>query len=169
MVEPPKTGLRQLVGKGQLDPKAVNRAEKRMDNLLDGIDPASWSGEPLAKMQSALDELRAGKSLSEDGRAKLIEAMFDLKGLGGCFGYDLVSGIAHNLYRCLMWGNPPPGRLAGVIDAHCDAIRAVFKNKILGMGGAVGNDLLNSLAHLVGPIEEPKAPTRPKREEQPQA
>lgn len=164
VVEQPKTGLRQMVGKGMLDPRAVTRAERRMETILGETDPSSWSGESMQRIQTVLTHLRSGNPLGEAEKSALIESMFDLKGLGGCFGYDLVTGIAHNLYRCLMWGSTPPNRLVGIIDAHCDAIKAVFSNKIMGQGGAVGNDLLNSLSALVGPIEEPKPPPRPPRE-----
>ena len=70
----------------------------------------------------------------------------ELRGQSGTFDYPLITKLSKSLYEA----TADPGRQITadrkkLIDAHIDAIRTVFKNRITGDGGETGLALLHDI------------------------
>ena len=80
---------------------------------------------------------------------KLYRIAHDLRGLGGTFGYPLVTKICANLGRH-MDGLAAPSEIDDtVVRAHIDALRAVFNDQADGEEDATGSELIAELQALV--------------------
>ena len=103
--------------------------------------------------KSSLAALEIG-GWPEDGNAKHLASInriaHELRGQSGTFGYQLITSFGKSLYQETM--DPEmkvtEGRLK-LIEAHIDAIRNVFRNRITGDGGQVGLTLLHEIEDAV--------------------
>ena len=126
-----------------LDRRLISRAEA----ALAGLTPAF-----LAMARSELDRLQQALegAWSEPARAAkawpvLADAALDLKGIGGTFGYPLVSRFAQSLCHYLQGEaiDPP------VVQAHLEALRAVHEPRVPGDGRPLAHRIGRALDTLV--------------------
>ncbi len=130
-----------------LDPMIVDAAQARIQRLVG--DYADWVKRYVSSMSDSLASLKIG-GWPEDGNAKHISNInriaHELRGQSGTFDYKLITSFGKSLYQATM--DPEmkitEGRM-DLMEAHIDAIRNVFRNRITGDGGQVGRALLREI------------------------
>lgn len=123
----PTNMLRLKVGGGRLDMAAVAKAEAALQSLSGNF--AAWLGDEIGKLEAARVRTRATGMGGADGEAFYIHA-HDLKGLGGTYGFPLITRLAGSLCRLI---EDPARRAAApavLIDAHINAIRASLRDDV---------------------------------------
>lgn len=146
----PPNAIKRKIGAGAgsrtagIDPELIEMAEAQVGEMED--DYADWVRETVAvlarEQRRAVDDpVRARRRYRAINRLAL-----ELRGQGGMFGYALVTEFGASLHACTA-GTPriTPNHL-DLVKAHIDGIRVVVNQKITGDGGAVGKELLVSLA-----------------------
>ena len=129
------------------DPIIVQAAEKRIQALLG--DYADWVKKYISAMtesEAALStDLKYGQS-NKKHIAQINRIAHELRGQSGTFDYPLTTKLAKSLYEVTMDPNKQvTNDRKKLIDAHIDAIRTVFNNRITGDGGEIGLALLHDI------------------------
>lgn len=130
---------------GALSPDDLRHMEQAGDHLI-----ATLGGEFHAYTRGALAEIDAlmAASRCEDDtwRARLNVLAHDLKGLGGTFGYDLMTIIADSMCRTIRdHAAVTSDSLRRQLAALAVALNAIVQLDLRGDGGEKGRQLLASL------------------------
>lgn len=146
----PPNYLKMKVGGGGIDKEAIKEAEIAVQ-VLGHKMYAKWADDDLGRMRASFEELKATSLDDPDSVKKMLRICWDMKGLGGTFGYPLVTTITHYLSNylehCL---NADGARVsAAVVSPHIDALYVVLSQKISGDGGAIGRELVSGLEKVV--------------------
>ena len=142
-----KIGAKNFSEPLYFDPMIIKAAEKRIQALVG--DYADWVKKYISSMtesESALSSETESIQTNKKHVANINRIAHELRGQSGTFDYPLITKLAKSLYEV----TSDPGRLITqdrkkLIDAHIDAIRTVFKNRITGEGGEVGVALLRDI------------------------
>ena len=88
---------------------------------------------------------------SDESVQRMLRICWDMKGLGGSFGFPLITEITHFLSNYLEHciSNPNSPVSPAVVTPHIDALFVVLSQKIAGDGGAIGRELVRGLETLV--------------------
>jgi CheY-like chemotaxis protein len=138
------SGAREIV---HFDPLIIEAAQERIQKLVG--DYADWVKRYITSMSDSLSALEVG-SWPEKGNAKHIANVnriaHELRGQSGTFDYQLITAFGKSLYKATLDTDIKitEDRLK-LIEAHIDAIRTVFRNRITGDGGQVGKALLKEI------------------------
>jgi hypothetical protein len=146
----PPNFLKMKVGAGGIDKEAIKEAEIAVQ-VLGHKMYAKWADDDLGRMRASFEELKATNIDDPDSIKKMLRICWDMKGLGGTFGYPLVTTITHYLSNylehCL---NADGAKVSGaVVSPHIDALYVVLSQKISGDGGAIGRELVAGLEKVV--------------------
>jgi hypothetical protein len=147
---------------------------KRLEGRLREIAPAEFrrmESEAVAvtaNLADAFQDTVKGSLRSMDGliahpdywnalwRRQLYRLSHDLKGLGGTFGYQLITTIGDSLCALVADQDLPNDRfLQRYVAAHVAALQAVLRFDMSGDGGNQGERLLATLE-----LPEPIRPSR---------
>ncbi len=142
-----KIGAKNFSEPLYFDPMIIQAAEKRIQALVG--DYADW----VKKYIHSMTESEAALSPDPDSRqsnkkhiANINRIAHELRGQSGTFDYPLITKLSKSLYEAT---SDPERHITDdrkkLIDAHVDAIRTVFKNRITGDGGEVGLALLRDI------------------------
>jgi CheY-like chemotaxis protein len=105
-----------------------------------------WVVGDLSELEEAYRALEV--SPEEHNVLLMANAAMRVKGRAGTFGYDLASQVADSLNDITRGTSyADPKRLIAV-RKHIDVLYVIFQRNILGSGGAVGKDLMESLEIL---------------------
>jgi hypothetical protein len=145
---PAPTQLRQRLGRSfsGFNASSIARAEAAVAAMTDQF--GGWLADELVKLEAAHKLVSAPGS----GEAEL-EAFYrcahDLKGLGGTYGYPIVSQFSASL--CYLMDSPEARAKAPqkILDSHVAAIIASVKQKITTSDHPVGKALLTELQSQV--------------------
>lgn len=146
----PPNYLKMKVGAGGIDKEAIKEAEIAIQ-VLGHKMYAKWADDDLGRMRASFEELKQ-TSLDDPNSVKnMLRICWDMKGLGGTFGYPLVTTITHYLSNylehCL---NSAEATVSpAVVTPHIDALYVVLSQKISGDGGAIGRELVAGLQKVV--------------------
>lgn len=113
---------------------------------------SEWIDKDLAEAKTALREIERSVRTGEDAVAakeRLFGAGHNIKGLGGSFGYPLLTDIADGLCLLLKQRETFDDYAVKVAVAHVNAVDTVINNKIQGDGGDAGRALLTKLETAV--------------------
>lgn len=124
-------------------------------NSSQGIDKLKNTYLHWTKTQ--LNKLHDHVSLLEDHYSKkpdsLVEDIFDLthniKGLGGSFGYYLITDIASSLCEYVRYKEKITEVQPYIVSAHVRAMVVVLSEEIEGSGGEEGNNIIIRLHKMV--------------------
>jgi chemotaxis protein histidine kinase CheA len=111
-----------------------------------------------AALRADLDRIDAAVAAAADpGQrdrrvAEIYTAFHDLKGQAGSFGYGLLTEIAADLCAHLRAAKPVAARDVAIAAAYASAVRQVSEAKLLGDGGATGQQIRADLAAAVGAV-----------------
>lgn len=142
-IQPPNT-LRAKVGArfGGIDADAIARAEAALAGLASQFD--GWLKDEAEKLEAAHRDIRAGGATPERMNT-FYTCAHDLKGLGGTYGFPLISRIAGSLCKLMDGAGGRTQAPLFLIDAHVDAIRAVIRGDIRAADHPVGVTLAQAL------------------------
>lgn len=146
----PPNYLKMKVGSGGIDKEALKEAEIAIQ-VLGHKMYAKWADDDLGRMRAAFDEMKQTSLDDPEGVKRMLRICWDMKGLGGTFGYPLVTTITHflsnYLEHCL---SDSQARVSSaVVSPHIDALYVVLSQKISGDGGAIGRELVAGLEKVV--------------------
>lgn len=145
----PPNYLKMKVGAGGVDKEALKEAEIAVQ-VLGHKMYAKWADSDLDRMRAAFEELKQTSLDDVDSVKKMLRICWDMKGLGGTFGYPLVTTITHYLSNylehCLDKGTQVS---SAVVSPHIDALYVVLSQKVSGDGGAIGRELVAGLEKVV--------------------
>ena len=127
-----------------LDEESLRRAQAVVDRLKAHF--REWVQDDLDVARQAV-RAAAGAAVGDAAPYLAIRrAAHNFKGLGGSFGYDLVTEIGDSLSRLLRHAETVQPRVTEVADAHVAAITRVVDEGLTGDGGDAGRRLLADLA-----------------------
>jgi len=122
-----------------------------------GESADSFAQEVLAKLK---DMRRQVKAAEDDELQRIFilsnisEIAFDIKGMGGTFGYPLLSHLAKSLHDFTgKLGLPNEAQLE-VISIHIDALYVVLARGVGGAGDKLEKELLDSLGVAVAKVQD---------------
>jgi hypothetical protein len=146
----PPNYLKMKVGGGGIDKEAIKEAEIAVQ-VLGHKMYAKWADDDLGRMRASFEELKATDLDAPDSVKKMLRICWDMKGLGGTFGYPLVTTITHYLSNYLehCLNSESAHVSAAVVSPHIDALYVVLSQKISGDGGAIGRELVSGLEKVV--------------------
>lgn len=147
VINPPNR-LRAKVGQSRnVDERYIARAEANLARDRETCE--GWADEHMA----ALAEIAAALASEPMARMAQMEKLYriahDLRGLGGTFGYPLVTKICANLGRHMDKLSAAAEIDDTVVCSHIDALRAVFNDRADGEEDATGSKLIAELQVLV--------------------
>jgi chemotaxis protein histidine kinase CheA len=146
MIMPPNT-LRVKLGAGSgsggvsIDPDAVKRAEKAMDDLK--VEFNDWLKDDIAALNDTFAIYTNSRSHNNAGA--LFRAAHDLKGQATTFEYPLIARIASSLAKLMeglqtMESTPIP-----LVAAHVDAIHVIHRDQIKDRSNLIALTLAEEL------------------------
>lgn len=146
-IDPRTTGRLQLQ-RPVFDPAALKRADDTVQALSGSFE--QWLDADVSKLQIARI---AGQNAGWSNGAldAVFEAAHDLKGMGGSYGYPLVTQLASSLCRLIETnaGKAAARANPGLVSAHVDALRAAVRDRITSHEHPVGRALITALEQQV--------------------
>ena len=109
-----------------------------------------WVGDDLKQAKDCLAAAQATPDDCEEAMKGFYGAMHNLKGLGGSFGYDLVTDIADSCCILLKKTETRNGHVLKVCQAHLGALDGIIAKDIKGDGGPTGVAIITQLRDTVG-------------------
>lgn len=142
----PSGGLRFGGRLGGLDPSALAKAEAALKSLSSNF--AEWMNNEITKLDAAWDQVRT-LGATQAAMDSLYLRAHDLKGLGGTYGFPIVTSIAAQLCRQIGDGE---ARLTASLDAigmQIAAIKTAVSQNITTEEQPEGQALLANLRSRV--------------------
>ncbi len=141
----PPNYLKEKVGSGGLSDNILEKAQALLENNT--VDFMPLANMYLEGLMSGIETTKNSKP--EDDQEYLISMMLypamQLKANGGMFHYQLITDIADRLIQFLEVIAEPDIESVEIILAFHTTMRAIIQGKILGSGGAHGEELLRAL------------------------
>lgn len=149
IIKAPNSLSKAKVGSGpaKLDTDLLERAEKAVQKME--VSYKEWVKDDLDEIEATLTELVAADGKDMDVVRKLYRVVFDTKGQGGSFGYNLLTQVAGSLADFLNDKKELDRFGLEVTAAHVSAMRAVINEGVRDDGGETGIELVESLHTLV--------------------
>lgn len=117
---------------------------KRIDSYL------SWASAQIEKLTCYSTLLEQQQDKVTDGMVRdIFDLAHNIKGLGGSFGFYLMTDIADSLCRYTRSLNCATEIQPGILHAHVTALANVSRNVIRGSGGGDGDETLMKLRDMV--------------------
>lgn len=126
------------------DSSAVQRADQALEAMSATFE--EWLSADVSRLLSARQASRAAQ-WSDTSLQTLFSVSHDLKGMGGTYGYPLVTEIAASLCRLIETdaGKQEARRAPQLTNAHVDAINAAVRDHVTSREHPVGRALLMAL------------------------
>lgn len=147
VITPPNM-LRAKVGGrlGGLNLAAVERAEAALRQMAHEFD--AWLKTEVEALDAARETARR-EGFANGARAELVRHAHDLKGMGGSYGYPIVSRLSGLLSTLLACESATDEAAMRLVDAHVDAIRAAVRDEIKNDDHPVSQALVEELERRV--------------------
>lgn len=130
----------------QNEPTSTNR--QGIDKLKNTY--LHWTRAQLEKLHTHLHLLEREDLKRPDS---MVNEIFDLahniKGLGGSFGYYLMTDIASSLCEYVRYMDNISDIQTDIIAAHATAMDVVITEEIEGSGGDQGNEIIARLQNMI--------------------
>jgi chemotaxis protein histidine kinase CheA len=130
---------------------AVARAEAALKALAGQF--AGWLQDEIRKLDAARARITADGLDAETCEAFYLHA-HDLKGLGGTYGFPIVTRIAGSLCRLIDDTAPKTTLSLALVDAHIDAIKMMVREDVRDsdslLADAIVKELEAKVAHAAG-------------------
>jgi len=149
---PPDYALKKMIGedvniKEVFSEESVAKAQKSIDKHQDSF--LDWASQDIALLNEYYAKSVESPSSREAAIIAIEEIADRLKSQAGTFNFGLATLVAKSLEKfCNLHPNPHNDHLV-VIRKHIDTLTVIFNQKIMDDGGAIGNELLDSLSKLV--------------------
>ena len=152
MINPRDAGLRGLDLKRPLfDEDAVARADNTLKAMGDSM--VQWLDADVERLQKTRLAAEAAQ-WSHDALETLGRVAHDLKGMGGTYGFPLITQIAASLCRLVETeaGKNVAQADPSLVRAHVDALRAAVRDRIKTDGHPIGRALVHALEAQVAKL-----------------
>lgn len=133
----------------------TDEVRSRIEAVIDDSTD-TFAKEVLDKLKDMRQQV---KSAEDDELQRIFilsnisEIAFDIKGMGGTFGYPLLTHLAKSLHDFTgKLGLPNEAQLE-VISIHIDSMYVVLARGIGGPGGAIEKELLENLGVAVSKVQ----------------
>lgn len=146
VITPPNMLRVKVGGRIGMNMAAIERAEAALRSMAGEFD--QWIRSEVDSLERARDAVRR-EGLTGDPRAALYRTAHDLKGMGGTYGYPIVSRIAALLCLLLESEAAEGDTAMKLASAHVDAIRAAVRDEIKDGSHPVGQALVAELERQV--------------------
>ena len=126
----PTNALKLKLGGGRLgaiDPAAIARAEAALKSLSSNF--TQWLADEITKLDAAREQVRQ-QGVTPESMENLYLRAHDMKGLGGTYGYPLITRVAASLCKLTDEETVRMKAPLFLIDAHIDAIKAAVRDNI---------------------------------------
>ncbi|WP_300296509.1 Hpt domain-containing protein [Ferrovibrio sp.] len=151
-----------IPNRGELKRKAVNYKtgmdikldddmRQKMEALVENtsVQFLDETVETLKSLREALGRAAADPSARRDVLEHIREEAFQIKGMGGVFGYPLLTEFAKSLHDFLKELNDLDELQQEIVSIHVDTLYVVVSHRIKGSGGALEAQLRGSLKAAV--------------------
>jgi len=131
---------------------SINQAQAKAGDAELQSHYLDWTAQSLTRLRDLQAKLPRKEQSADQTRDAMHAIAHDVKGMGGSFGYPLMSKIGASLctyLRALPSGSYPAKE---VVTAHLRAMDVVLTNQITDEGGEAGERLIAQLAAIQGPI-----------------
>lgn len=140
----PKT-IRNRVGKGfEFDDETIAEVQRELEQWSE--DFVDWTKIHVKKLDAALAKCAM---VDTKGRHGILEEInhhaHELRGLGGTFGFPLVTTVSMSLFDLTLGKVTPTDECLSLIKTHVDTLRAVIRENVRGEGGPIGQELVQEL------------------------
>jgi chemotaxis protein histidine kinase CheA len=145
VIDPRETGhLPPKLAQPVFSEEDLARADKTLDALSGSFE--QWLEGDIAKLQ-ATRLVAVADDWNDAALDALWRAAHDLKGMGGTYGYPLVTQLAASLCRLTETdaGKAAARANSGLVCAHVDSLRAAVRNRIVSDKDPLGGALLHTL------------------------
>ena len=131
--------------------EALARADKTLEAMSGSFE--KWLDADMAKLQAARLEA-AEASWTDIAIDAIWRAAHDLKGMGGTYGYPLVTQLAASLCRLTETeaGKAAARAAPALVDSHVDGLRASLRDRITSDTHPVGRALVQMLESKVSQL-----------------
>ncbi len=143
----PKT-VRERVGKGfEFDAETIREAQRELDQWSE--DFVDWAKIHIDELDRAFkDCAKAEKRV----RRRLLDSInhqaHELRGLGGTFGYPLVTTVSMSLFDLTLGKIDPTDECLSLVKTHIDTLKAIVRENVRGEGGPIGQELVQELGEM---------------------
>jgi len=124
-----------------LDMAAIKRAEAAMETLK--VEFTDWIAKDIARLGEVRDAFAAAKAQGTGD--DLFRASHDLKGQAATFEYPLIARVASSLCKLFDELKSHDAIPHAIVDAHVDAIRVIFREKIKDISNHTALALVEAL------------------------
>lgn len=134
-----------------LAPKLLEAAENVVEGMLDMF--IEWIGETIGQLR---EQVRIAESPGADHNACLKaqkKLAFEVAGLGGTFGYPLLTVIGTSLVDLVNEREQFTPLLLSTLVVHADALSLVYNKRLKDDGGEAGAMLVANLAKAVERVQ----------------
>ncbi|MBL8531235.1 MAG: Hpt domain-containing protein [Hyphomonadaceae bacterium] len=148
-IDPREHGARFLdLRQPVFDSDAVARADQTLSAMSASFQ--QWLDADILRLQNARQAAEEA-AWSNPALNELWGVAHELKGMGGSYGYPLVTEIAASLCRLIETdsGKRAAQQAPGLVAAHVDALRAIARDKIQTGEHPIGRALSQTLAAQV--------------------
>ncbi len=140
--------LREKVGgshgkTGSINPDILAKAEKRVEEIA--ADYGGQAIDEVAELESAFESCKLADSDQAVHLRKINRLTHDIRGQGSSFGYPLLTEFATSLFDFTDYLEKANEQQLQIIKAHIDVMHVVVHQKMKGDGGAVGQQLKQTL------------------------
>ncbi len=104
----------------------------------------------MAQARTSLQRALATPDDCEAALADYYAALHNIKGLGGSFGYQLMTQVADSNCRLLRDTDGGDGEVLKICRAHMHALNTILEKDIQGDGGEYGDKIV---AELTGAVD----------------
>lgn len=119
-------------------------------------DFVKWIENDLRTLEGYFAEAYADADNALNAVVGIQKYAFSIKSQSGTFGYDLGSAIAKSLYDfCENNYVVGDNKHILIIRKHLDTLNTIFRKRITGDGGAIGQQIYQELGRLITKFDHP--------------
>lgn len=137
--------LKKRIGSGPLDTKAIERAQKEIQE--NKIDFSPMGLEFLKTLENALQDIKKNpKGSPSDEKIKQLTApVMELKANAAIFHYELVGNLASIMLSFLENITELDNDALSIVSGHHDSLKLILTSKMTGNGGENGKIMQTEL------------------------
>ncbi|MBT6096350.1 MAG: hypothetical protein HOH04_15800 [Rhodospirillaceae bacterium] len=133
-------------------PGAISEGDlERIDNAIVANLGGAYLEQVTAdieNMKRALSRIRPGDGVNSKAVKWLREIIHEVRGMGGTYGFDLVTAIGDQMYRLIHSNDTLGVDHIAALSVHLDTINMVIKEQIKDDGGKRGRELITGLQNV---------------------
>ena len=152
---PPKT-LQRKIGKGfAFDLDLIEKVQREVEQWSESFQ--DWTREYIER----LDAARRASADAEPARRRSLFAEMnamahELRGMGGTFGFPLITAVARSLFDLTAFNLDPSDECLKLVGSHVDTLKAILREDVRGGGDEISQQLVEELKarneeYLAGP------------------